>query len=334
MHKAIVTGGMGFIGKHVVNELLRKGFRVLVLDNFETTESRRHEGVNFHYTSPNQLPTTAFAQNTAEVLQVDLKLISENDIKKIISGYEYIFHLAALPRVEPSIQDPVPFHLSNALVSLKLMKAAKDLGVKKFIFSSSSSVYGNPKTTPTTEDADLDPMSPYALQKLICEQYLDLFHKLHDFNSVSLRYFNVYGAGQPVKGSYIPVMGIFFRQRLNGQHLTITGEGSQTRDFINVEDVAKANVAAALSDLPEGHNVYNIASGKNYSIKEIAGAISPKIRKTPPRFEPHTTLGDISKAKEAFRWSETDPFTSEKKEYKWEPTIDLMDWIEENRPKN
>jgi UDP-glucose 4-epimerase len=333
MHKAIVTGGMGFIGKHVVSQLLRKGFKVLVLDNFETTESHRHDGVDFRKISPNQT-ALPLPQNAAGVIQVDLKLASEDDIKRLINGYDCIFHLAALPRVEPSIQDPVPFHLSNALVSLKLMKAAKDLGIRKFIFSSSSSVYGDPDVTPTPEDSALDPMSPYALQKLISEQYLDLFHKLHDFNSVSLRYFNVYGAGQPTKGSYIPVMGIFFRQRLNGQHLTITGDGTQTRDFVNVEDVAKANVAAALSDLPDGHNVYNIASGKNYSIQEIAQAISPKIRVTPPRFEPHTTLGDISKAKEAFKWNEKDPLTGEEKEHRWEPTIDLMDWIEENRPKN
>ena len=333
MRKAIVTGGMGFIGKHVVSQLLQKGFRVLVLDNFETTESHYHEGVDFRQISQNQT-SLILPQNAVGVVRVDLKLASENDIKRLINGYGYIFHLAALPRVEPSIEDPVPHHLSNALISLKLMKAAKDLGIKKFIFSSSSSVYGDPEVTPTTEGSGLDPMSPYALQKLICEQYLDLFHKLYDFNSVSLRYFNVYGAGQPTKGSYIPVMGIFFRQRLNGQHLTITGDGSQTRDFVNVEDVAKANVAAALSNLPDGHNVYNIASGKNYSIKEIAQAISPKVRIAPPRFEPHTTLGDVSKAREAFKWSEKNPSTGEEEEYRWEPTVDLMDWIEENRPKN
>jgi len=333
MRRAIVTGGMGFIGKHVVYQLLQKRFEVLVLDNFETNESDYHEGINFRHASPGQ-PNLRLPPNTVGVVRMDLRMASDGDIKRAISGYPYIFHLAANPRVEPSIQDPVPFHASNVVSSLKLMKAAKDLGVEKFIFSSSSSVYGNPETTPTAEGSELDPMSPYALQKLICEQYLDLFNKLYDFNSVSLRYFNVYGSGQPTKGPYVPVMGIFFRQRQNGQHLTITGDGSQTRDFINVEDVAKANVAAALSDLPDGHNVFNIASGKNHSIKEIAKAISPKTMSTPPRFEPHTTLGDITKAKEAFKWSETDPFTGEEKKYNWEPSIDLMDWVEENRPQN
>ena len=317
--KAIVTGGMGFIGKHVVSQLLKEGFQVLVLDNLETAENNKEFEIPIRQIQFGQTPDIIPVQDTAALLRLDLKQATQDQLQKVLMGYPYVFHLAALARVEPSIKDPYPYHITNVDASLKLIAAAKNVGVEKFIFSSSSSVYGDPLVTPTKENSELNPMSPYALHKLICEQYLDLFATLYNFNSVSLRYFNVYGKGQPTKGSYVPVMGIFFRQRKNGQPLTITGDGSQTRDFINVEDVARANVKAALTDLPEGHSKINIASGTNYSLREIAQAISPKLVAAPERFEPHTTLGDISLAKEVIDW---------------EPTINLMEWIEEFRPKN
>ena len=316
--KAIVTGGMGFIGKHVVSELLKEGFKVLILDNFETAEKASDFNISVQ---PVRMGETIdfLPPNVAGVLKLDLTKESQDSISRVLMTFPYVFHLAALARVEPSIKDPFPYHVSNVDATLKLMAAAKDVGVEKFIFSSSSSVYGNPETTPTPESADLNPMSPYALHKLICEQYLDLFSELYSFNSVSLRYFNVYGLGQPTKGSYVPVMGIFFRQRRNHQPLTITGDGTQSRDFVNVEDVALANVKSALADLPSGHTKINIASGQSHPVKEIAQQISANLAAAPARFEPHTTLGDISKAKELLGW---------------EPTVDLMEWIEEHKPKN
>jgi len=316
--KALVTGGMGFIGKHVVSQLIKEGFKVLILDNFESAEESKDFKINVTPYNMGQ-PIELIPQDAAGLLKADLNLIREDFLSLLAREFDHVFHLAALPRVEPSIQEPVKYHYSNVDSTLKLLNACRIAKVKKFVFSSSSSVYGDPEESPTKETSPMDPMSPYALHKLIGEEYLDLFHKLYDFNSVSLRYFNVYGAGQPTKGSYVPVMGIFFRQRRNGQPLTITGDGTQSRDFVNVEDVAKANVKAALADLPPGHHKINIASGKNFSINEIAKSISPKLVSAPARFEPHTTLGDISKAKELIDW---------------EPSIGLMEWIEDHKPRN
>ena len=321
MHKAIVTGGMGFIGKHVVSELLKNNFRVLIIDNLETSgrnnsmghPSRKIPIAPINPTSVSQGPPPGFAG----LLEVDLNTYPPEQLTNVMRGVKYVFHLAALPRVEPSIKDPAKYHASNVDVALKVFISAKDAGVERVIFSSSSSVYGDAKIFPTPEDHELNPMSPYALHKQIGEQYLELFHELYKLNSVSLRYFNVYGEGQPTEGAYVPVMGIFFRQIRAGQHMSITGDGQQTRDFVNVIDVASANLAAATADLEPGHHIFNIASGQNDSIKSIAAKIGSRTVSIQPRFEPHVTLADISKAKEKLNW---------------EPTIDLMDWIEHNKP--
>ena len=161
-------------------------------------------------------------------------------------------------------------------------------------------------------------MCPYALNKAIGEDYLELFAKLYDLNSVSLRYFNVYGEGQPPSGAYVPVMGIFFRQKKDRKPLTVTGDGSTKRDFVNVKDVARANLQAAIADLESGHHVFNIGSGKSYTILEIAKSISPSVTFTPARFEPEETCADITKAGELLSWF---------------PQFELMPWIAANKPK-
>jgi UDP-glucose 4-epimerase len=313
MDKVIVTGGMGFIGRHVVSELLGNNFQVIIIDNLETNDPANV----FKIPVQTILPTQPPPNGVAGLLRNDIRKMHPAELLKVMKGAKYVFHLAALPRVEPSIQDPAKYHVSNVDATLKIFIAAKEAGVERVIFSSSSSVYGNSEIIPTPEDSSLDPMSPYALHKLIGEQYLELFSKLYGLNSVSLRYFNVYGEGQPSQGAYVPVMGIFFRQSLASQPLSITGDGEQTRDFVNVVDVAKANLAAATADLENGHHVFNIGSGKNSSIKNIASQISPNHTNLPPRFEPSVTLADISKAEEKLGWK---PMTS------------LNDWISENKP--
>jgi len=187
LRKAIVTGGMGFIGKHVVAQLLEENFEVLIVDNLETSEQTKEFRIRTKPVLPGQ--PLNLGSGAAGLIRKDLTKIREDLLARIMTGYPYIFHLAALPRVEPSIRDPIKYHIANVDAALRVMKVAKDLGAKRFIFSSSSSVYGDPEVTPTPESADLNPMSPYALHKLIGEQYLDLFHKLYDFDSVSLRYF-------------------------------------------------------------------------------------------------------------------------------------------------
>ena len=313
MDKVIVTGGMGFIGRHVVSELLKNNFQVIIIDNLETHDPNNTFTIPHRIVSDIQPPPAG----KAGLIRRDIRQMSPEDLLIIMKGAKYVFHLAALPRVEPSIQDPAKYHVANVDVTLKILIAAKESTVERIIFSSSSSIYGNSKVVPTPEDTPPDPMSPYALHKLIGEQYLDLFSKLYGLNSVSLRYFNVYGDGQPSRGAYVPVMGIFFRQSLASQPLSIAGNGEQTRDFINASDVARANLAAATANLEDGHHIFNIGSGRNDSIKNIALRISPHITNLPPRFEPNVTLADISKAKEKLGW---------------EPTVDLTGWIDKNKP--
>tara|TARA_R100000808_G_scaffold24932_1_gene59548 strand:+ start:27665 stop:28624 length:960 start_codon:yes stop_codon:yes gene_type:complete len=316
--KVLVTGGLGFIGSSVVEALLKSGYDVTVVDDCSTTERAASPGdstLPFNFRFGNEVRGN---KNLPSVEFIRKNVIFSHQLVEVLKDVEYVFHLAAHPRVDPSIKDPIKYHEENINGSLNLFWACKNAGVKKIIFSSSSSVYGDPEFTPTDENGRLDPMSPYALHKLVGEQYLELFSKLYGLNSVSLRYFNVYGEGQPTQGSYVPVMGIFFRQLLSGQSLSLTGDGLQERDFVNVKDVARANVKAAETDLPDGHHIYNIGSGEKHSIKKIAQYIHNEIKHIEPRFEPKTTCADITKAK---------------KELGWEPEHELFRWIAINSPK-
>jgi len=315
--KALVTGGLGFIGSSVVELLLQTGYEVVVVDDLSTTEHvpPNDKSLPFHFTLGNlsygneNLPKVEFYKRNINL---------SHQLNDALRGVKYVFHLAAHPRVDPSIKNPIKYHEENVNGSLKFFWACKKANVEKIIFSSSSSVYGDPEFTPTDEEGRLDPMSPYALHKLIGEQYLELFFKLYGLNSISLRYFNVYGQRQPTQGSYVPVMGIFFRKLLRNEPLTITGDGSQERDFVNVKDVAMANLKAAEADLPAGHHIYNIGSGEKHSIKKIAEYIHNEIKHIEPRFEPKTTCANISKAK---------------KDLNWEPQHELFRWIAINSPK-
>lgn len=314
MSKVVVTGGMGFIGRNVVELLHFNGHEVHVIDDYSTQEGKE-------FTFPYTVITSkarSIKSNEPNAVKVHPISIAETEkVKGILEDAEYVFHLAAWPRVEPSIKDPLKYHEINTTNSLNLFIMCKDAGVKRVVFSSSSSVYGNPVTVPTPEDHPFDPMSPYALNKAQCEGYLELFHKLYGLNSVSLRYFNVYGEGQPTKGSYVPVMGIFFRQKRAGEPLTITGDGETLRDFVNVKDVAIANYKAAFNELPDGHHTFNVGTGENHSIKNIALSIDPNIAHIEPRFEPKETSADISKAQDMLGWF---------------PQFKLMNWIQENKP--
>jgi len=291
----LVTGGCGFIGSNVVDKLLNNGYNVKILDNLSTGD-------------PKNIP------HNLEIINADIT--DYNSIKNHFHDIDVVFHLAAFPRVEPSIHDPILFNKINIDGTLSVFKASVDAKVKKIVFSSSSSIYGECGNDPVTEEKTKEPLSPYALQKLCGEEYAKLFCKLFDIDIICLRYFNVYGNRQPSVGAYVPVVGIFFEQKLNNQPLTITGDGNQTRDFVNVIDVALANVKAAESNL-KGYNYFNIATGKTYKIIDIAKKISSNIVHVSKRTEPEKTLADISKAKKLLNW---------------EPTIDLYEWIEKNLP--
>jgi nucleoside-diphosphate-sugar epimerase len=293
MAKCLVTGGAGFIGSNLVDELIGRGDEVVVLDNLTTGKK---ENIN----------------KEAEFHEADIRDLEA--IKPFFQGVDHVFHFAAFPRVQPSIEDPVTANDINLNGTLNVLVASRDAKVKKVVYSASSSAYGNQEKMPLREDMPAHPISPYGLQKYVGELYCRLFSEIYGLPTVSLRYFNVYGKRQALEGAYCLVMGIFVRQRLNGEPMTITGTGEQKRDYTSVIDVVRANILAAESDKVGKGEVLNIGRGNNYSVNELAEMIGGPTEFIPPRIEPFETLADNSLARELIGW---------------EPTVDLPEWIKE-----
>ncbi len=287
MVKCLVTGGLGFIGSHVIDLLVEQGFEVVSLDN-EKTGSRDN------------------CNQKAAYHQADITNLTE--IRPYFTGIDYVFHLAALPRIKPSFDDPVTFLNVNVIGTVNCLLAAKEANVKKFIFSSSSSVYGNDFTIPTKEDNSIHPLNPYAVQKYESEMYCRLFSETYGMNVVILRYFNVYGPRsfneKDPFSAYSSPVEIFLRLRKAGQPLTITWDGEQKRDYVYVKDVARANYLAAITELPQQFTAFNIGSGENHTVNEIAEIIGGESVRIPKREgEARVTLADNSKANELLRWT-------------------------------
>ena len=298
--KCVVTGGAGFIGSNLVDKLIDDGHQVIIFDDLSTGQM---ENIN---------PKATFHK-------VDISesyLVRTGWYKTVMWGVDVVFHTAAKARVQPSIEDPVSFNDVNVTGTLNMLKGAVEAKVPRFVYSSSSSVYGNVEQLPTSENHKLNPMSPYALQKLIGEQYCKLFSELYDLETVCLRYFNVYGERQLLDGAYCLVMGKFARQKLNGEPMTIRGDGEQRRDFTYVGDVVKANIKAGfnakLPIFPCKGDVFNIGNGDNRSVNQIADMIGGDRINVEPVVEPKETLADNSKAKNTIDWK---------------PTTKIEDWI-------
>lgn len=231
---------------------------------------------------------------------------------EMLRGVDTIFHFAALPKVPLSIEDPISTHVENVNATLHLLWCAKEAGVRRFIYSASSSAYGAQKKLPLKEDMIPNPLSPYAAQKLMGEYYCKIFSDLYGIETVCLRYFNVYGENMPTDG-YAAAIATFLKQKNEGKMLPVFG-GDQTRDFTYVGDVVQANLLAWKSDRKWKGEIINIGSGKNYSIKQIAEAISKNINYLPARNgEAKNTRADISKAKELLGW---------------EPKTDVIKWLQ------
>ena len=262
MKKVLVTGGAGFIGSYVVRELLKQGYEVSVLDNLSAGKKEN-------------IP--------AEVTFYNLDIRNLADIKPVFVGMTYVFHLAAIPSVQYSIENPLETNAVNVDGTLNVLIAAKDAGVKRVIYSASCAAYGDAESLPVTEAESIKPKSPYALQKYIGELYLKSFADLYAIETVSLRYFNVYGFGQSSTGAYASVIAKFLSLKMQNQALTIFGDGNQTRDFVHVSDVARANVAAAVSEKVGKGESINIGTGKKSSVKEIAKIIGGEITYLPAR---------------------------------------------------
>lgn len=279
--KVIVTGGAGFIGSHLADALLERDFEVHSID------VKTQEGIS--YVNP-----------AVKYHRVDIR--DYDSLLSIFRGAKYVFHTAALPRVQPSIQDPRTTHDVNVNGTLNALLAAREAGVKRVIYSSSSSVYGNQETLPLREDMEPRPLSPYGLQKYIGELKCRLFSQIYGLETVSLRYFNVYGPRAPTEGDYALVIGRFIEQRRKGEPLTIVPDGTQSRDFTHVRDVVSANLLAAESDKVGRGEVINIGGGRNWSVNEVADLIGGPRIFIEPRLEPKHTLADITKAREFLGW--------------------------------
>ena len=274
MQKAIVTGGAGFIGSHLVDKLIEQGIEVTVLDNLSTGKK---QNIN----------------PKAKFIECDIFENNYGDLDSLIKGNDTVFHLAAKTTVQESIEKPSLYNNINVVGTLNVLQIAADMGVKRFIFSSSSSVYGNAKI-PTSEDHLLNPMSPYALNKLIGEQYCKLYSEIYNIDTVCLRYFNVYGDRMNNEG-YKLVFPIFKEQILNNKSLTINNDGEQRRDFIHVDDIVRANILVAKHKSNFKGNIYNVGNGKSYSINEIADMFGGKKQYGNKVIEPFETLACTAK---------------------------------------
>ncbi len=280
--KVVVVGGAGFIGSHLTDALVEEGFDVHVIDNLSAGKKER-------------------VNKKARLHIKDIRKIK--DIKPIIKGAEYVFHLAALPRVQFSIENPEETHDVNVNGTLNVLLASKDGGVKKVVYSASSSAYGNQEKMPLHEEMPASPISPYGLHKYLGELYCRVFSIVYDLPTVSLRYFNVYGPRLDPDGAYALVIGKFLKQKKEGKPLTITGNGKQTRDFTHVRDIVRANILAAKSKKVGKGEVLNIGAGKNKSIIEIAKLVGGKVIHVAPRFEPKHTKAANKKAKSLLSWT-------------------------------
>ncbi|MCK9352424.1 MAG: NAD-dependent epimerase/dehydratase family protein [Candidatus Paceibacterota bacterium] len=279
--KVVVTGGAGFIGSNLTDGLIEKGYEVHVIDNLVAGKKERiHADAIFH--------------------EKDIRNLE--DLHVIMEGAKYVFHLAALPRVQFSIEHPVLTNEVNVVGTLNVLKAAHEAGVKKVVYSASSSAYGDQSIMPLREDMSAHPISPYGLQKYIGELYCKLYSEVYGLPTVSLRYFNVFGPKLDPDGAYALAVGLFLRLRKEGKPITVTGDGTQTRDMTHVRDVVRANILAAESDTVGQGEVMNIGSGKNHTINDLAALIGGPVEHIAPRLEPHDTLADNSLAKKLLGW--------------------------------
>ena len=305
--KALVTGGAGFIGSTLVDMLIEDGYDVVVIDN-ESADSNEQ----FYYNPK------------ANNYKVDI--CDYDATRKLYDGVDVVFHLAAESRIQPCIEYPVRAIKTNTLGTGVVLQCAREAGVKRVIYSSTSACYGLKNSPPMVETMPLDCLNPYAFTKIAGEDLCKMYSMMFGLETIIFRYFNVYGERSPIRGQYAPVIGVFMRQRDAGELITVVGDGEQRRDFVHVKDVARANLLAAEFTPPEymvtdnivynswkWGEIFNIGSGENYSINEIATMVGGEKTHIPPREgEARHTLANTKKANTVLGWN---------------PTLYVRDWI-------
>jgi UDP-glucose 4-epimerase len=284
--KCIVTGGAGFIGSHLAEALVNKGYEVLIIDDLSTG---RMANLKDFIKSPN-----------LTIEKIDITDFST--ISKAIEGATFVFHLAALADIVPSIQEPLKYHNANVNGTVTVLEAARRAGVKRFVYAASYSCYGLPAIFPTPETAPIRPMYPYALTKNLGEQYVMHWNQTYDLPCISLRLSNVYGPRSRTSGAYGAVFGVFLAQKLAGKPFTVVGDGNQTRDFTFVTDVVDAFIRAAESD--KRGEILNVGSGGTYSVNQLVDLLGGDVVHIPKRpGEPDCTFADITKIRQTLGWS-------------------------------
>lgn len=293
--KSLVTGGAGFIGSHIVDKLIELGHEVICIDNESAVSNEKFywndKAINYKY----------------DICDYDL-------IEPLFKDVDYVFHLASDARIQIAIQNPRKSMHTNAVGTFNILEASRLNNIKRVIYSSTSSSYGKKNTLPNIESQKPDPLTTYSSAKIFGENLMRVYFNLYGLKTISLRYFNVYGERQPLKGQYAPVVGLFLKQFKEGIPLTIVGDGTQKRDFTYIQDAVEANILAAMSNNDSIYGeTYNIGTGRNISILDIAKTISDNVQYIEPRpGEAKETLADNSKAKNDFGWT---------------PKTNLLDWI-------
>ena len=292
---SLVTGGAGFIGSNLVDYLLSKGHQVVCIDN-ESAECND----KFYWND--------------KAWNINADITDYKVMRNAFTNVDYVFHLAAEARLQPAIKNPIEAVYKNCVGTTTVLQCAREAGVKRVVYSSTSSGYGN-NSSPNIETQPDDCLNPYSASKVAAEKFCKMYSDLYGLETVVLRYFNVFGERSPTRGQYAPVIGIFQRQRDAEEPLTIVGDGTQRRDFIYVGDVARANELAALMPGVKDHlgHVVNVGSGVNYSVQEIADAISDNQTYIPKRDgEMETTWSNIDKVNKVIGWR---------------PEVDVLEWI-------
>ena len=309
--KSLVTGGAGFIGSHLVDRLLKLGHEVIVIDDFS---SGKKENLEHHKNNSN--------------LKIFAKNICDKNIEDLFKNVLVVFHVAAIPRVQFSIEFPEKTNEANVTGILNVLESAKKAGVKRFVYSASSSAYGNQEKLLLIESMNPNPMSPYALQKLVGEYYCKLYNLLFGIETISLRYFNVYGSRQDPSGEYACLIPKSINLALQEKSPEIYGDGEQTRDFTYVKDVVEANILAATTNNEKSFGeIFNVGNNNNLSVNQVVKIIigdrniKPKYK--PPVVEPKNTLADISKIKNFLGW--TPKFNFE------EGVKETIDWFKKDK---
>jgi UDP-glucose 4-epimerase len=283
--KSLVTGGAGFIGSHIVDKLISLGHEVVVIDN-ETSQVHNH----FYYNEK-------AVYHKFDIADYDLT-------KDLYKGVDYVFHCAAESRIQPTILNPLGAVRTNTLGTATVLQCSREAGVKKVMYSSTSSGYGLKNEPPLSENMPDDCLNPYSVSKIAGEKLCSMYNKLFGVKTIIFRYFNVYGLREPLRGPYAPVVGLFLKQHAAGEDLTIVPDGTQRRDFTHVDDVVSANILAMQVDEHNHYGeVFNVGTGTNHSVLELAAMISDKTKMIEPRLgEAYVTLADNTKLKSIFGW--------------------------------